>query len=121
MLRTVFSDRPRPVSADTVIETATLVLSELVTNAVNAGCERAACMLSVHRNYVQLAVTDDTAGQLELLNPAPRDDHGRGLRIVDAVCRSWGVHRTRNGKRVWAELSVPNRLLVDLPCDLVRA
>jgi hypothetical protein len=29
---------------------------------------------------------------------------GRGLRLVNRLCRSWGVEKAEPGKRVWFEL-----------------
>jgi hypothetical protein len=43
--------------------------------------------------------------------PQPRDpdgDGGRGLMIVDRLARAWGCTRLEGGKRVWAEIPVPN-------------
>jgi anti-sigma regulatory factor (Ser/Thr protein kinase) len=31
---------------------------------------------------------------------------GRGLTVVQTMCRSWGVERTGDGKQVWFELAV---------------
>jgi hypothetical protein len=39
---------------------------------------------------------------------APEDTSGRGLHLVEAMARAWGVEREReDGKIVWFELDVP--------------
>src|SRR6266516_941424 len=111
-LHAVFgSPGPPAQSAEPVIETTALVASELVTNAVKAGCRSADLSLSVHRNYLELTVGDDAAGYPELLDAAPTNDHGWGLFIVAALSGSWGVDRTETGKQVWAKVPIPNQIL----------
>jgi hypothetical protein len=123
-LRTVFSNSPElppGKSVESVIAAAELVVSELVTNAVQAGSRSAEVTVSVHRTCLELRVGDDAGGHPELLDSALTDNYGRGLLIVDALSGSWGVRPTATGKQVWAKLSIPDRVLADLRCDLVCA
>ena len=83
---------------------ATLVTSELVTNAiVHAGTD---VELSVSRceNTIRIAVRDHSCAL-----PYPRGveaeaESGRGMQLVTGLCQSWGVQRTGAGKVVWAVL-----------------
>jgi len=100
-LRDVLPDHPR---ADEILDEAAIVVSELVTNAIQAGTQVATLTLSVGRDRVRIGVTDDAGGRPRVARSGPQDEHGRGLQIVDALCRDWGVTRTGNGKQVWAEL-----------------
>jgi hypothetical protein len=97
-------------------EATTVVLSELVTNAVQAGCSALTVNLDLHRSHLRLLVDDDAPGW-----PTPAvadidDVRGRGLAIVAGLTRSWGVQVAPNGKRVWAELPVPHGVAADLQC-----
>ncbi|MFI5890092.1 STAS domain-containing protein [Actinoplanes sp. NPDC051513] len=84
---------------------ASLVVSELVANAV----EHAGTMLTVkvtrrHR-YVHVTVRD---GSPELPVAATRGvlaDRGRGLMLVASVAVRWGALPSRDGKVVWATLA----------------
>lgn len=99
-------------------DTASLVVSELVTNAVAAGSSRLEVILGVHRDHIRLAVGDDAAGLPTLRGTTPTDPSGRGLAIVAALSRSWGVERSELGKHVWALLPIAAALAPMVPCSL---
>lgn len=99
-------------------DAAGLVVSELVTNAVNAGSSQVEVSLGVHRDHVRLTVGDDADGLPELRRPTPTDPHGRGLTLVDAVSRAWGVQRSAVGKHVWVVLPVVTPMAAQIPCTL---
>lgn len=93
-------------------EAATVVLSELVTNAVIHG-EGASVLVVIERipdDRVYLAVVDRDAYKLPVLKaPSTEEDSGRGLLLVEALSDRCGYDRLgtpRNfwGKRCWAEL-----------------
>jgi anti-sigma regulatory factor (Ser/Thr protein kinase) len=93
---------------DDATDTAALLVTELVSNAV------------VHANGPSLWLTlDETAddvlhvavrdGSLDIPRhsaqmPDVRRKSGRGLFMVDALSTSWGWEPLRTGKRVWFEL-----------------
>ena len=89
-----------------LIDDAVLCISELVTNAVHAGCTSLRIELSFAEHEVRVGVMDDAPGR-----PAPRragkgELTGRGLSLVEAVSRRWGVDVVERGKLVWAEFAV---------------
>jgi anti-sigma regulatory factor (Ser/Thr protein kinase) len=86
---------------------AELVVSELLTNAIQAGCSTAVVNVSLHPSHVLLSVQDDAPGQPQSRLPLPEDEHGRGLHVVGQLVRRWGVRRIEGGKEVWAELAYP--------------
>ncbi|NBM16946.1 ATP-binding protein [Streptomyces sp. GC420] len=92
-----------------VCETATLVMSELVTNAVvHTASELIMCELHNGERNIRIAVRDQgfgTRGPLVRRTP-PADEHGRGLLLVAAVSSAWGTHEVAPGSGlvVWAEL-----------------
>ena len=102
---------------DAVVEDATLIVSELVTNSINAGCTAGTVTLSWHRDQLELAVWDDAPGRPALRSSGPNESHGRGLAITASLSAAWGVELTDPGKRVWAEVAVPPTLTETLNCD----
>ena len=98
--------------ADDIVDAAELIVSELITNAINASCSCTELTLSCEGESLRIAVGDDRSGQPLLKAPTEREEHGRGLAIVDALAASWGVvARAEDGKQVWAELTLPSALL----------
>jgi anti-sigma regulatory factor (Ser/Thr protein kinase) len=88
-------------------DTAALVISELVTNAiVHTASSRVVCELHDHDDLVRIAVRDEGCSPGEP-HPSPRrpdEEHGRGLLLIDALCRAWGTQESGAGLLVWAEL-----------------
>lgn len=88
-------------------DTAALVVSELVTNAVrHTPCETFTCELRVSEVHLRIEV--EGGGRSRLLprpRPAPDSEHGRGLVLVDALSTAWGVRDTGRGTHVvWADV-----------------
>lgn len=94
------------VSAETA-ETAELLASELVTNAVLHG--RGPITLTMEYDVDGLGVTvcDDEPALPALPDPDPRSMGGRGLHLVAALSDAWGVTPTSGGpgKGVWFRLA----------------
>ncbi|HEV2375018.1 MAG TPA: ATP-binding protein [Streptosporangiaceae bacterium] len=100
-----------------VVDSATLVVSELVTNAIAAtvasnGAESAASshdvVLNLHCDGETLLVEvcDQCAGALpQTRQSLPEDEGGRGLQVVAALCLRWGFREAPSGKVVWCELA----------------
>jgi anti-sigma regulatory factor (Ser/Thr protein kinase) len=92
-----------------------IIVSELVTNAVLAGCIAMHVLLTLSPSCLRIDLRDDAPGWPTELNASPMDDHGRGLAIVSALASRWGVRRLRDAKEVWAELDLPTALAKRLP------
>ncbi|MEW2296439.1 SpoIIE family protein phosphatase [Streptomyces sp. NPDC006743] len=88
---------------------AGLLVSELVTNAVRHSHARPVALRLVRADTLLCEVEDDDHDLPVLLSAGPADEAGRGLRVVSALAREWGTSRTRTGKTVWCELSLPPR------------
>jgi two-component sensor histidine kinase len=99
-----------PRASPTVVEDARLVVSELVTNAIRARCSQLSLSLTVSSDgdapAVVVEVAEDAPGRPQPLRCGPGADHGRGLTLVEALTRRWGVRETSSGKVVWAELPI---------------
>ncbi|WP_030912085.1 ATP-binding protein [Streptomyces sp. NRRL F-5126] len=92
-------------------ETAVLVVSELVTNAVvHAAGDHVICELRLDGDRLRIAVEDQGFGPTgPQLHRGAEDEGGRGLFLVDSVCTCWGAQDTSGygpGRVVWAELRV---------------
>ncbi len=86
---------------------ATLLVSELVTNAVKYGPPHGDIRLIIDQDAARTRFTvhDPGAGPLPEMRPATamtQQGGGHGLRLVDAVSDRWGVER--GSTRVWFEL-----------------
>ncbi|MCW5249385.1 MULTISPECIES: ATP-binding protein [unclassified Streptomyces] len=90
-------------------DTAALVVSELVTNAiVHTASAHIVCELHDDDDLVRIAVRDEGCAPGRPQPSAdrqPEDEHGRGLLLVDALCEAWGAHEHGPGLLVWAELT----------------
>src|SRR5688572_4615462 len=98
--------RAHGVDAEAIHQVA-LAASELVTNAiVHTPSPVVSLVIDLRSTAVRLEVTDDWPEPPELRQPDPRSDGGRGLFLVDALARQWGVTRMPGGgKGVWAEIA----------------
>jgi anti-sigma regulatory factor (Ser/Thr protein kinase) len=88
-----------------LIGDASLIVSELATNAVVHACCRFEVGVQFEPGTVTLSVSDSSAEEPAIGDPSPTDPHGRGLLVVDGRTRRWGCVQPRAGKRVWAELA----------------
>jgi anti-sigma regulatory factor (Ser/Thr protein kinase) len=94
-------------------DTAELLVSELVTNAVRASQSLAVTPgLPVVQLWLasdQLSVilhVWDASDQIPVRQQAgAHDSSGRGLLLVDALSAGWGCYRLQAGKVVWARVS----------------
>ncbi|GAA2250137.1 SpoIIE family protein phosphatase [Actinomadura luteofluorescens] len=89
-------------------ETARLLVSELVTNALVHGAGSVGLRLIRGRGLL-CEVHDDGADMPHLRHTEATDESGRGLQLVGHLAARWGTHRTAGGKVVWFEQRVPRR------------
>ena len=101
-----------------VIDGCLLVVSELGTNAVQAGSTMVGITVEVHRDHVRLAADDDGPGMPRPMAARAGDLRGRGLAIVDSLSRAWGVQPRPHGKQVWADVAIPSPVVVAVECRL---
>lgn len=98
-------------------DTAELIMSELVTNSLQASQKlklRAdLALVPVLRIWVSsdgeslVIRVWDANDELPVRQEAtPGDDSGRGLMIIDALAKDWGTYRKAQGKVVWAMITL---------------
>ncbi|MEV5550354.1 SpoIIE family protein phosphatase [Streptomyces sp. NPDC052309] len=88
---------------------AELLAGELVTNAVRHAHARPVGLRLVRGDTLLCEVDDDDHELPTLRSAGPEDEAGRGLRVVSTLAREWGASRTKAGKTVWFELTLPRR------------
>lgn len=108
-------------------ETALLLASELVSNAVKAAACPAASDGAGQRQLIGLTmrctgtcllleVWDANPAQPVLQEPDPTAESGRGLFLVEALSSRWGLQAADGGKVVWCEIGLPASVLHRLRC-----
>jgi anti-sigma regulatory factor (Ser/Thr protein kinase) len=108
------------VEAD-ALETAQLLVSELVGNAVRHAGGAHQLTIDLSRSALRLSVTD--AHNNCALLPTKQDldsENGRGLWIIDLLASRWGcVPDGHGGKTVWCQLrTISAPLLTRAPNDM---
>jgi anti-sigma regulatory factor (Ser/Thr protein kinase) len=86
-------------------EVAMLLTSELVTNAIVHAQSPLTVAVALENQRVRVAVSDQSDSIPVRSKTTPSDESGRGLQLVDALARSWGVEPAAGGKAVWFELA----------------
>lgn len=93
-----------------------LLVSELVSNCVQARCHDFALAIEAHHNSVRVEATDDAPGMPTPVKASSDDVSGRGLLIIEKVAADWGVQPVPAGKTVWAELQLPTHARATFDC-----
>lgn len=108
--RAIVSDELAGSVAPEVLEDATLLVSELVTNAVRhglrAGFEQVELRIRNDAGRVRVMVSDPGGGFVAAPRlPTASESSGWGLYLVDRIADRWGVV-TRDRNEVWFEIDV---------------
>lgn len=106
--RTVVRDLLRQGRRPEMVETACLLTSELVANAIVHAGAPVELVVDLDRSRLAIEVIDGSEDDPEVGTPSLLDTHGRGLDLVERLSDAWGVTRTRPGKSVWFALGAPD-------------
>jgi anti-sigma regulatory factor (Ser/Thr protein kinase) len=88
-------------------ETALLLVSELVTNAVRharTGGTAVVLRLETAGSWLRIEVHDADPRMPQPRTPDQLDESGFGFVLLEALADKWGVRQATIGKAVWAEL-----------------
>ncbi|MQS13034.1 ATP-binding protein [Streptomyces kaniharaensis] len=104
-IRRLLRDALRIIGLDP--DSACLIVSELVTNALLHGEGQPTVVLELRGGRLHITVSDSSGNPLRRQAPDDSRTSGRGLDIVDALSESWGVEAIgSHGKAVWAVTKV---------------
>ncbi|MFH9820116.1 SpoIIE family protein phosphatase [Streptomyces sp. NPDC017230] len=92
-----------------LVDSTELVVSELVGNALRYGNAPGELRLLRHERRLSVEVSDSGPDLPQIQRADVSDESGRGLQLINMMCRSWGSCRTPEGKVVWAEQDLPAR------------
>ncbi|MFD3875164.1 ATP-binding protein [Streptomyces sp. NPDC058623] len=100
-MRRVVAALLRHLAPDSLVDTAELIVSELVTNALKHGKGEVQVSMVLTATHVRLAVSSaHPGGRPEVRAAAPDDECGRGLALVEALSDEWGTSDA--GTETWA-------------------
>jgi anti-sigma regulatory factor (Ser/Thr protein kinase) len=108
--RAIVNDELSPSVPKMVVEDATLLVSELVTNAVRhalrTGIPEVGLQIRTEPGRIRVAVSDPGDGFVaEPRLPTASEGTGWGLYLVDRIADRWGV-LTKDRNEVWFEIDV---------------
>lgn len=88
-------------SLEAAVDTAVLLVSELVTNALLHARSDIELALRVNADELRVEVVDGSPLLPRRQAYGPVAGTGRGLVLVEALATDWGAHEDRDGKAVW--------------------
>lgn len=110
MARKLTAARLRYCGLEALVDDVTLIVSELVTNAIQHGSgAQVTFTMTVRDGFLHLAVHDETPCRPVAHNTPDDAEHGRGLFLVDCLASAhggtWGTND--DGTTTWCCLAVP--------------
>ncbi|MET8699458.1 ATP-binding protein [Kitasatospora sp. NPDC004723] len=103
---------------------ATLVLTEMVTNASRYGRPVLGLIdvdMWLEGSRITVVVTDGAAEAPVVRESGAEDESGRGLRLISAYAEASGYEPHRTGKRVWAVIGPQPAPEIGVVPDLLRS
>jgi serine/threonine-protein kinase RsbW len=90
-------------------ETAVLLLSELVMNAIQHArdAETIVVELEAVKSCLRIEIASQDPRWPQPRTPDEPGESGFGFLLLDALASKWGVRQTATGEAVWAELEPP--------------
>ncbi|MEU1265642.1 ATP-binding protein [Streptomyces cellulosae] len=109
--RKLTAARLRYCGLEALVDDATLIVSELVTNAIQHGSgTQVTFTMTVRDGFLHLAVNDETPCRPVTRNAPDDAERGRGLFLVDCLASAhrgkWGT--SDDGTTTWCRLAVPD-------------
>jgi anti-sigma regulatory factor (Ser/Thr protein kinase) len=92
--------------AEAATKDVQLLASEVVGNAIRHGQSPVTLIARYDGKRVRVEVGDGSPELPALKHPSAFDEGGRGMLLVEAIARNWGVLATVGGKRVWFEVEL---------------
>ena len=104
--RWLVNDLLRELVDDDTRDTAALLTTELVSNAIRHTRDELVVTVRVAGGRLRVGVSDSSHRRPQLVQVGSRDTSGRGLHLLEALADRWGVDPDERGlgKTVWFEL-----------------
>ncbi|MGI8681123.1 MAG: ATP-binding protein [Mycobacteriales bacterium] len=90
-----------------LVDTAVLLASELITNAVLHGRSEVELAVEIAQGEVTVSAADLNSRMPVMQSTDEFALDGRGLAIINLMASQWGVTATEDGKVVWFRLDLP--------------
>ena len=95
---------------DGVLDTVTLLVSELVTNSIIHADSAADIAVLLKPHSVRIEVTDRAEAVPDVRRVDEEATSGRGLALVETLSSAWGVRPVPGGKTIWFEVARPDEM-----------
>jgi anti-sigma regulatory factor (Ser/Thr protein kinase) len=89
-----------------LIPDASLLITELVTNAVVHAQTPVHVTAAVADGVLEIGVADHDSHSPHVTHPNSQAETGRGVALVDDIADDWGVVTLKEGKQIWFQLSI---------------
>ncbi len=106
LARSVVIDFLRRNGSEGAVDVASLLTSELVTNAVVHGATRVGLLATLTDHRLRVEASDRSPKAPVARRAAAGDTDGRGLVVVASLATEWGFELRPSGKSVWFELAL---------------
>lgn len=90
--------------SDDVVDSAVLLTSEAVTNAVLHAGTPVDVVVQVDASMARVEIYDGDPALPVVVRAGPLAVSGRGLRMIEALAEAWGVQQSGGGKCLWFEI-----------------
>ena len=96
-----------PVHAASVLDSAQLLVSELVTNGIRYGAPPLSVLVDCDGSAgLRVTVSDGGSRGVPRARQAhAQEESGRGLALIDYISDAWGIEPPEEGKAVWFSLA----------------
>jgi anti-sigma regulatory factor (Ser/Thr protein kinase) len=95
-----------PLRRHRMIQTAELLVSELITNAIRHGAGSPVIRLTWNGRLLRIAVSDHGDRRPCVRATTNIEPGGFGMQLLERLSHRWGVTPRHPGKTVWAELTL---------------
>lgn len=106
LARSIVIDFLRRNGSDSAVEVASLLTSELVTNAVVHGATAVGLLATLSDHRLRVEASDRSSKAPAMRQARAGDTNGRGLVVVASLATDWGYEMRPSGKSVWFELAI---------------
>lgn len=87
-----------------MVDSASLLVSELVTNAVIHAHSDVELVVHLEPDLVRVEVIDGADEAVRRRDATSEAQSGRGMALIEALASSWGIDTLLTGKSVWFEM-----------------